>query len=190
MPPAENSSPMRESDPSELRAAFRELHGARLHGFTLLLALGDREVAARLAAEAIAAGSARTTELRHPERAAAWLRARVMRDAPGRLRRVRPHTRPERHLALAELGADEAAIAGFEALDVRGRAAVVATAVERLDRRDVATIVGADGIRLDRLLKRATARYVRAVAAVRGDVPSEDGPITSRVRSVTARALG
>jgi hypothetical protein len=190
MPSAENRSPMRESDPSELRAAFRELHGARLHGFTLLVALGDRAVAARLAADAIATGSAGITELRHPERAAAWLRARVMRDAPGRLRWARPQTRRERHLALAELGADEAAIAGFEALDVRARAAVVARSVEGLDRRDVGTIVGADGIRLHRLLKRATARYVGAMAAVRGDIPIEDGPITSRVRSVTARALG
>ena len=187
---SENRPPIRESAPPELRAAFRDLHGARLHGFALLLALGDRAIAARLAADAIAAASARTADLRHPERAAAWLRERVMRDAPGRLRRGRPQSRPERHLALGDLGADEGAIAGLEVLDVRERAALVATMVERLDWRDVQTIVGVDGIRLDRLLRRANARYAGAMAAFHRGVPIEGGPITARVRSVATRVLG
>src|SRR6187431_2709085 len=66
------------SNPDVLRAAFRELHGRRLHGFALLLTLGDRPGAARLASEALAAGAMRVDELRHPERAAAWLRHRLV----------------------------------------------------------------------------------------------------------------
>jgi len=187
---SENRSPMHESASPELRDAFRELHGQRLHGFALLLTLGDRAIAARLAADTIAAGSARAASLRHPERAAAWLRERVLRDAPGRLRRGRSQSRPERHHALGDLGADEGAIAGLEILDVRERAVLVAAMVERLDRRDVQTIVGVDGIRLDRLLRRANARYTSAMAAFQPGVPIEGGPITARVRSVATRALG
>src|ERR687895_367576 len=68
--------PERSPDPpvEVVRAAFRELHGRRLHGFALLLTLGDRERAASLASDALAAGQLRVDELRHPERAAAWLR--------------------------------------------------------------------------------------------------------------------
>src|SRR5690606_20820527 len=67
--------------PERLRAAFDELHGSRLHGFALLLTLGDRARAARLAGEALAAAEPRIDALRHPERAAAWLRAHVVRSS-------------------------------------------------------------------------------------------------------------
>ncbi|MEA2650619.1 MAG: hypothetical protein QOI85_340, partial [Chloroflexota bacterium] len=80
------TTPM-ETSPELVRAAFRDLHGTRLHGFALLVTLGDHARAARLAGEAIAAGTARTSELRHPERAAAWLRRRVTRNAERRGRR-------------------------------------------------------------------------------------------------------
>ena len=98
--------------PELVRAAFRDLHGTRLHGFALLITLGDRARAARLAGEAIAAGTARMTELRHPERAAAWLRRRVTRNAGRSGRPSRRRAAGEGRQALEALGADPAAIRG------------------------------------------------------------------------------
>ena len=82
--------PSPNSTAEAMRAAFRELHGRRLHGFALLLTLGDRPSAARLASEALADGAMRVEELRHPERAAAWLRHRVVERA--RVGRARTST--------------------------------------------------------------------------------------------------
>src|ERR1041384_1046480 len=53
-----------------LRAAFREAHGARLHGFALVVTLGDEQLAATLAVDALDAGVRHADALRHPERAA------------------------------------------------------------------------------------------------------------------------
>src|SRR5688500_17359124 len=184
----QNPSESHATVPAELqRAAFRELHGPRLHGFALLLTLGDQPGAARLAADALAAGSARTSELSHPERAAAWLRQRVVREAG---RRRSEMTRPDRRrAALEELGVDDAAFAGLRALNLRERAALVATTVERLDRRDVATIIGLDGTRLERHIRRASRRAMRAGAAVHGERPVSVGPLVTRIRDIARRAL-
>lgn len=171
-----------------LRAAFRELHGPRLHGFALLLTLGDQSAAARLAADALAAGTARMTELSHPERAAAWLRQRVVREA-GHLRRAQIARPDRRRAALEELGVDDAAFAGLNALDLRERAALVATAVERLDRRDVATIIGLDGTRLERLVRRARRRATSAGSSVHGEHPAGEGPLVTRIRAIARRTL-
>lgn len=175
--------------PELVRAAFRDLHGARLHGFALLITLGDRARAARLAGEALAAGMTRTADLRHPERAAAWLRRRVMRRAqrgpgsgPGR-------SAVEQRAALEDLGVDEAVHAGLSRLTVRERAALVADSVERLDRGDVATIVGVDGPRLDALIRRVRARYMASVAAAIDDETGPEGPTAARIRAIAARAL-
>jgi DNA-directed RNA polymerase specialized sigma24 family protein len=173
--------------PDLLRTAFRELHGPRLHGFALLVTLGDQAVAARLAGDALAAGSARIGELRHPERAAAWLRQRVVRQA-GR-RRVGT-TRPDgRRAALEELGVDDAAFASLSALNLRERAALVVTTVERLDRRDVATIIGLDGTRLERLVQRARRHATTVGASVHGERPASDGPLVTRIRAIARRTL-
>lgn len=169
------------------RAAFRELHGPRLHGFALLLTLGDQSVAMRLAADALAAGAARTSELSHPERAAAWLRQRVVRGAG---RRHGEMTRPDRRrAALEELGVDDAAFAGLSALNLRERAALVVTTVERLDRRDLATIIGLDGTRLERLVRRARRRAMSAGATVHGERAGSDGPLVTKMRNIARRAL-
>ena len=175
----------------DLRIAYRELHGARLYGFALLIALGDRARAARLAGEALAASASRTGELRHPERAAAWLRRRVVERArrlPG-FRGARGPT-ADGLLALDELGVGPAAAAGLAALSVRERAVLAADAIERLDRRDAATIAGADGVRLDRLVRRARAHYLSAVADVlEAERVGLDGPTVARIRAVADRAL-
>jgi hypothetical protein len=176
-PPPESSGPHAET----MRDAFRELHGRRLHGFTLLLTLGDRSLAARLASDALAAGAARVDELRHPERAAAWLRRRVVERA--RVGRGDP-TNPD---ALVELGCDDASAASLASLDRLERAALIASAVERLDRRDIGTIVGRDGGRLDRLVVRARERFVRTHSATAGEPP--DGPIVEHVRALARRAM-
>ncbi len=183
--PGTDPAPLdRPPDPpaEDVRAAFRDLHGRRLHGFALLLTLGDRPTAARLASEALAAGTARIDELRHPERAAAWLRRRVVEGA----RSVRgQHGDGD---VLTELGADESVITSIAVLGRLERAVLIASAIERLDRRDVAVIVGRDGSALDRLLRRARGRYLRAHAAT---VPGErpEGPIATHVQRLARRAL-
>jgi len=166
--------------------AFRDLHGRRLHGFSLLLVLGDRPAAARLASDALLAAGERIGELRHPERAAAWLRARVVRLARG-IGRVEPR-RSDRFDALDALGVDGGVFAGLEALSQRERAALIATTIERLDRRDAATIVDCDGQVFDRLIVRARRRYAAAYGAAAPEAMA-DGPMGERVRAIAKRAM-
>lgn len=172
--------------PDLARAAFRELHARRLHGFALLLALGDRAHAARLAADALTAAGTRIEALRHPERAAAWLRQHVVQHA--NRARARRGTKPVDPRVLGDLGADAAVVAGLMLLAPRERAALIAVAIERLDRRDVATIVGRDGSSLDRLLRRARQRYIAGYIAVAPDAVApdavSDGPVTARIRGI------
>jgi DNA-directed RNA polymerase specialized sigma24 family protein len=175
-----------EEDQAEARASFRELHGRRLHGFALLVTLGNRPLAARLSAEALAAAALRRHELRHPERAAAWLRARVLSGLP---RRVREPSPADERVALEPLDVDRAVIDGLAALSVRERAALVASDVERLDARDVADLVGRSGRALERLLSGARRRYMRAHAAAPLADASPDGQLVARIRDVAHRAL-
>jgi hypothetical protein len=169
-----------------VRDAFRELHGARAHGFALLVTLGDRALAARLTANALGAADRRLDELRHPERAAAWLRARIVGSLP---RHPSPPVVYERLAGLEPLEVNPAVVAGLAALNLRERAALVASAVERLDRRDVATIVGRDGVTLDRLLRRARSRFVAAFSAAAPAGADTDGPLVRGVRTLAARTL-
>ncbi len=168
-------------DRSALEAAFRELHGRRLHGFALLLTLGDRDRAATLAGEALSAGCLRVAELRHPERAAAGLRARVTR----RVGRVTPS---EPAPSLASLGVDGATLHGLAALDTRARAAVIGRASEGLDLRDVGTIVERAGRPLGRIVDRGIARFVAARASIAGS-EDEAGPTTELIRTVARQAI-
>ena len=190
MQASENRATTSAGTPPELvRAAFRELHGTRLHGFALLLTLGDRARAARLAGEALAAGMSRTAELRHPERAAAWLRRRVTRNAGRAGRHTQGRSAGDGRPALEELGAGAAAFAGLSALTTRERAALVADSIERLERGDVATIVGIGGARLDRLIRRVRVRYTTTVAAALDEASAADGPTVERIQAIAARAL-
>jgi DNA-directed RNA polymerase specialized sigma24 family protein len=186
MQAAESSSSSRTVPPPEVvRDAFGEVHGRRLHGFALLVTLGDRSLAAQLAGRALAEGMARIDELRHPERAAAWLRRRVVRSLP---HRERPLALPDRRAALDELGVDDAAISGLAAISPRQRAAVVAADVERIDLRDVATIAGVDPARLESLLRRARGRYLAGHGATT-DGTLHTGPISDLLRDIATRAL-
>lgn len=187
MQPTERRDPTAMAPPADrVRSAFRELHGSRLHGFALLLTLGDRPRAARLAADALRAAEADLASHRHPERAAAWLRAHVQRAAGRGSRRLSPD---DRQAALGELGVNDTARAGLTALSTRERGAVIAASIERLDPLDVATIVGRDGARLESLLRRARSRYLEAAATVPPDTNLAPGPITQRVRASATRAF-
>jgi len=170
----------------DVRSAFRELHGPRLHGFALLLTLGDRRRAALLAGDAIARAGHDLSELRHPERAAAWLRGQVVRMAASDDRDL---TVADRLAALADLGITPPALAGLSGLSRIERAGLIATAVERLDTRDVATVVGRDGDRLDALLRRARQRYLRGATAALGEIGGPPGPIGRRVGASAARTM-
>ncbi len=172
------------SDDAWERAAFHELHGRSLNGFALLVTLERPAVAARRASESINSGMARLDELRHPERAAAWLRADLLARTP---RRAEPMEQPTSDLAA--LGVDTGVLAGLAALSPRERAALVAADVERLDLRDVATIVGRSGARLDRLLIGARRRYLARYLA---STPKHAiaGSIGDHVAATARRALG
>ena len=124
----------------------------------------------------------RVDELRHPERAAAWLRHRVV----GRARIDRAAHVDAR--VLLDLGVDEALVVAFGSLGRLERAALIASTVERLDRRDVASIVGREGSSLDRLLRRARERLMRAYAETSAEPP--DGPIAAHVQGLARRAMG
>ncbi len=96
----------RPGTPDQLRAAFWDAHAARLHGFALLITVGDRPRAASAAATAMAAGAERAPSSGIPSERPAWLRHQVIRE----LRRTRPTrnlTQKERHAALRPLGVTE-----------------------------------------------------------------------------------
>ncbi len=184
-PPTERDA--RSAD--AMRGAFRELHGSRLHGFALLLTLGRHDLAARLAAEALEEAMRRIAELRHPVRGAAWLRAHVVRGSRA-LDRAGGVPASEVRKALAPLGMDPAVLAGLSRVERVGRAALIAGLVERFDRGDVATIVGRNGPRLDRLLRQARSAYAAGHAAAADDheVPLR-GPMVDRILDTTERAM-
>lgn len=152
-----------DSTDANVAAAFRELHRGRLLGFTFLYLLGDRLSAEQVSDAALAAGVERVDELRHPERAAAWLRRHVVRSS----RYIR---RPSADgaAALERHGIPRASQAGLAALNRSERAALIAHLVEGLDVRDVAAIVGCSPRQLDTLLARATSKYNDGRARGRG----------------------
>lgn len=172
--------------PELLRAAFRDLHAARLHGFAMLVSLGDRQLAAKATRAALAAGSSRIDELRHPERAAAWLRARAVRSLRPGVWHRQP-ARDQRLAALTPMGVDARVFAALATLSVRERAGVVAAVVEGLRPDDVATVLGRRSpSRARRDTERAVARYLATIAPARNQVA---GPLAQRVLDVAARAF-
>ncbi len=173
-----------------LGAAFRDLHGARVHGFALLVTLGEQARAATIASDALAAGAENAASLRHPERAAAWLRARVVLAARHRPLRSRQASWAARRAALAPLGADERALAGLAALTVVERAALVALDVEHLDSRDAEAALGLSTAALERVAIRARRSYAAAwIAAGDSSAPPGDGDLGRRVRKAADQAL-
>jgi len=175
-----------EASPEVLQRALRELHAPSLHGFALLLTLGDRRRAIALATDAFAAADPHAAELRHPERAAAWLRSRVTAAAGRRDSRI---DAAERLDALGPLGVSAAVLAGLAALGVRERAALIGSGIEGLDDRDVGTIVGRAGNRLDTMLRGARQGFLAGCAAAPDGGSGPGGPLTDLVRVAAARAM-
>lgn len=187
MHPSSPQDPVGANASSEaLRHALRELHARSLHGFALLLTLGDRRRALALTAGALAAADAHAAELRHPERAAAWLRSRVTAAAGRRESRIGAVSRLG---VLDPLGVTAPVLAGLAALGLLERAALIGSMIERLDDRDVATIVGRSGRRLDTLLRRAREGFVEGAAATPEGPSRLGGPLTDLVRATAARAM-
>jgi hypothetical protein len=139
-----------------------------------------------LAADALEAASDHLASLRHPERAAAWLRRRVTRSAGGGDRRL---AFAERLAALRDLEVSPAALAGLTALSRTERAGLIAIAVEALDQRDVGTVVGRHGERLERLLRAARRRYLAGATASPDDPEGPPGPIRQRLAASAARTM-
>jgi DNA-directed RNA polymerase specialized sigma24 family protein len=190
--PTATFQPAPEQDDALLAAAFRELHGARLHGFAILVTLGDRRAAERAAGFALAAGAEQAAALRHPERAAAWLRARTLRTLGPRLRRSTPAE--ARRAALEALGVEEAVHRGLAALNVNARAAFVASAIEGFDPIDVETILDAGPAATRRTVAEARDRYLRNATRISEDeaaatLDRRTGELARRVQSVAARAF-
>jgi hypothetical protein len=141
-----------------MRAAFRELHGRRLAGFATMLVLGDRPRAMALAAAALSRGAQRVLELRDAEHAATWLRAELVRHAGA----ATPPTTPVLESVLAALGATPSILRALAALDIRQRAALIASDIEHLSLGDVERIVGRRPGGAERLLARARTRFTAA----------------------------
>jgi DNA-directed RNA polymerase specialized sigma24 family protein len=138
-------------------------------------------------------GARRSAELRHPERAAAWLRARVLHQ----LRRgASPRRGPgdrERRAVLRGLGAADPVFDGLAALPIKPRAALIASTVERFDPIDVEMILGLAAGSSLRMVTRARQRYMAAVSANAqpqelGAMPA--GELGDRVNEVAGRAMG
>jgi DNA-directed RNA polymerase specialized sigma24 family protein len=179
---------------AKLEAAFRALHGPRLHGFALLVALGEAEAAERAAGEALAAGGRQAAALSHPERAAAWLRARALRGLHHSLSRGTPTPVPARRAKLTSLGVDDTAYEGLTVLSAEGRAALVASAIECFEPMDTETILGASPPAARRLIVRARDRYLQVVegqaAGQSAPPPSQtEGVLAKRIRDVALRAM-
>lgn len=169
-----------------LHDAFVELHGDRLFGFALLVTLGDATLAGSITAQALAQGVERMDRLRHPERAAAWLRANVTRAAKGP---AWGHQRPsemERRDALGPLGVDPTTYDALSSLDARARAAITATAIEGFNTADVHEIVGSDSY-----VRKARRDYMTAfvAAAKTRGTTTPAGSLAERVDDVASPVL-
>ncbi len=184
------------ADEGLLRAAFRDLHGARLHGFALLISVGDRRLAERLAAEALADGVRRADALRHPDRAAAWLRTHVVRALARQRQRGPGPTEDERRRALASLGVDATAFAALSGLDQPHRVALVAGWIEALDPRDLEGVLRYRPAVLARMLARARSQFLDAYLGTGPSVTpvmrstTALGPLAGRIRAAAERTLG
>ncbi|HEX2193408.1 MAG TPA: hypothetical protein VHK63_00350 [Candidatus Limnocylindria bacterium] len=160
------------------------------------MTLGDRGSAAAATSSALAEAAGHISELRHPERAAAWLRARAM----VRLARARRSKLAEdaRRDALRPLGVDRLVYDRLARLTLAQRAALVAASVERFEPLDVEQILGRDAAATRRLLERARSRYLADATgrdpATTAPLPATarhvPGGVTERVNGVAARTVG
>jgi hypothetical protein len=187
---AETSAPAAQR-PSEqegmLRAAFRDLHGAHLHGFALLVALGDRPLAAQLAAEALAEGGRRARELRHPDRASAWLRARVLHGVRGA--HGRGPGQEERRSTLATLGVDRRTFDTLADFSPVERATLVAAVIERLDPLDLEVVLGTNAAVVHRQTAAIRRRFLEHRSAQGATESLAEPMLARRIGEIADRAM-
>ncbi len=130
--------------------------------------------------------------LAHPERAAAWLRRRVLGGARGRhLAASRASLLPlgaDRLHALRQVGVETGPAQALASLHVVDRAALALANVERLAEADVADALGVDIPAARRRIRRARRRY--AEAAVRQPAVPRRGPLTELLRNVALDTMG
>lgn len=115
---------------------------------------------------------------------------RRLPSEPGRLTR---DTELERRAALRPLGVSDAAFTALAALSTVERAAFVASDIERLDARDIESIVGRRGAELRRLVLRARTRYLASVSQAADVMPAgaaTPGSLAARIIEEAARTLG
>jgi len=164
------------------------VHGARLNGFALLVTLGDRAQASRAAGGALASGAQQAGALRHPERAAAWLRREVMRRI-GPVRPLAASDEVERRAALGLIGCRDAAVDGLAALSRVERGAYVAHAVEGFSGIDVEMICQRSAAATRHTLARARDRYLAASMRETAASDPADGPLRRRVRDAASHVM-
>jgi DNA-directed RNA polymerase specialized sigma24 family protein len=172
-----------------LRAAFRDAHGARLNGFALLITLGDEALAASLAANALGEGVRHADVLRHPERAATWLRARVLRATPKRLPRRKAPGDEDRRTALAAIGVHGGTYDTLASLTVDERAALIASAVEGFASLDLELMLGTSPGLVRRRVSEVRRKFFERQVAGHDAQPPRTGPLGSRVREIADQAL-
>ena len=177
-----------------LRAAFRDAHGARLHGFALLVTLGDAPLAASLSADALDAGARDADELRHPERAAAWLRGHVVRNLPRHSSRRDGRATDQARSVLASLGVDEGTFDVLEQFSPVQRAALVAGDVEGLAPLDLELVLDAPSRSVQRRRADARRRFLERRSATTHRIGSAGlepapGQLEQRIRSIADQAL-
>ena len=155
------------------------------------MTLGDVRRAEDAAAATLAEGARRAGALRHPERAAAWLRARTIRLLKRRRIGRGGPSRAQRYEALRALGASDGAIAGLAALSLDERAALVVSGIERLDAIDLEAALGRSRPAVRRVVFTARRRYLAALeAAGAGPNAAARGLLAARIAATASRALG
>ncbi len=173
---------------ADLSAAFRELHGRSLHGFALVLLLGDRAAAAALAGTTLEVVGADAARLRHPERAAAALRADLRRRA--RRARIVRGLSDGQLATLAGLGIGTASARALGSMTLRDRAALISADIERFGEDDVATILGTSTPQARRAAATARRRFVERHPGGDLDAPPAPNSIGARVVAVSQRTMG
>ncbi|MBA3688374.1 MAG: hypothetical protein H0W81_06055 [Chloroflexi bacterium] len=176
-----------------LADALHNMHGRRLHGFAILITLGDELAAERATGRALAAGARQATEPGQPKRIAAWLRARTLRDLSRWQRRKSIPTLVRRDV-LASLGVDDVIFQALAAMSLRARAVLVASTVERFALTDIETIISSPPTATRRAVADARARYLRVAGDEPGSWPDtqglhQQGELAKRVEAVVSRAM-
>ncbi len=180
--------------------AFVEEHGARLHGFALLLALGDVQAAGAAARSALEAGSRRAGRGDIPGAPDGWLRQRLLgaiHPPLSQLQRIFNREEPvgqDRRNVLRDLGVSDVALEGLIALSPVERAAVVAVGVEGTDAVGLRRVLNLGPAASQRVARRGFRHYFAAADAILQEKPwarrEQTGDVAKQVSEVAETASG